>query len=224
MKKEQPIFISFYTNNGIYPEKKKILEKSLYKFKLQYELVEVKISFESWLEAVFYKATFIFDQLLKHRKSVVFLDIDNEIWKYPYLLFEDHDFAIYNWYADKNHHLEKKIDFDQNSKKLLCSGGVQKYGYTAPAIHLLLHWINLLKKRNSFNFHGDDQYLDLAFNNGNYDLKTLWLPKTYMRMDKHSKFWSDISNNDVVINNDYTPKDHGDNRKNSLTKKGFKKE
>ena len=79
MKKEQPIFISFYTNNGIYPEKKKILEKSLYKFKLQYELVEVKIFFESWLEAVFYKATFIFDQLLKHRKSVVFLNIDNEI-------------------------------------------------------------------------------------------------------------------------------------------------
>ena len=79
MKKEQPIFISFYTYNCIYPEKKKILEKSLYKFKLQYELVEVKISFESWLKAVFYKATFIFDQLLKHRKSVVFLNIDNEI-------------------------------------------------------------------------------------------------------------------------------------------------
>ena len=53
MKKEQPIFISFYTNNGIYPEKKKILEKSLNKFKLQYEIVEVTIYFESWLEAVF---------------------------------------------------------------------------------------------------------------------------------------------------------------------------
>ena len=222
MRTEQPIFISFYTNNGSYPKKKRILERSLQKFELQYELVEVKIAFKSWIEAVSYKSTFIFNSLLKYRKSVVWLDIDNEIWKYPSLLFNDNDFAIYNWYADRNHHLEKKIDFDPKSKKLLCSGGVQKYGYTAPAIHLLIHWMNLLKKKDQIRFNGDDQYLDMAFNNGNYNLKTLWLPKTYIRMDKHSKFWSEIPADQVVINNDFTPNEHGDNRKKSiLPKRGF---
>ena len=219
---DDPIFISFYTNNGKYPEKKKILERSLKRFDLEHELVEVKLVFESWIDAVFYKSNFIFDSLLKHRKSVVWLDIDNEIWKYPSLFFKEHDFAIYNWYADRNHHLKDKINYDPNSKKLLCSGGVQKFGYTAPSIHLLLHWIKLLKNKNHLNLNGDDQYLDLAFNNGKYDLNTLWLPKNYIRMDKHSKFWSDIPKEEVVINNDYTPFDHGDDReKSKIRKKGF---
>ncbi len=133
MNKDQPIFISFYTNNGKYPKKAKVLEKSLKDFNLRYELVPLNKNFNSWLDAVRYKATFIFDSLLKYRSSVVWLDIDNEIWQFPSLLFQDNDFAIYNWYADKDHHLDGKIDFNPNAKKLLCSGGVQKYGYTAPS-------------------------------------------------------------------------------------------
>ena len=39
MNKDQPIFISFYTNNGKYPKKAKVLEKSLKDFNLRYELV-----------------------------------------------------------------------------------------------------------------------------------------------------------------------------------------
>ena len=35
-----------------------------------------------------------------------------------------------------------------------------------------------------------------------------------MRLDKHSKFWSDISNVKVVLNNDNKHNDHRDNRKN----------
>ena len=102
----------------------------------------------------------------------------------------------------------------------MCSGGVQKYGYTAPSIHLLLHWINLLKTKKDLRYKGDDQYLDLAFNSGNYDLKTLWLPKTYMRMDKHSIYWTKIPKSEVIINNDYSPSNHGDGRSKSLNK-GF---
>ena len=177
MKPEQPIFISFYTNHGKYPKKAKALEKSLKRFDLKYDLVLLNKNFNSWIDVVFYKATFIFDSLLKFRSSVVWLDIDNEIWQFPSLLFRDNDFAIYNWFADQDHHLDGQIDFNPNAKKLLCSGGVQKYGYTAPAIHLLLHWINLLKTKKDIRYKGDDQYLDLAFNSGNYDLKTLWLPK-----------------------------------------------
>ena len=109
MNKDQPIFISFYTNNGKYPKKAKVLEKSLKDFNLRYELVPLNKNFNSWLDTVRYKATFIFDSLLKYRSSVVWLDIDNEIWQFPSLLFKDNDFAIYNWYADKDHHLDGKI-------------------------------------------------------------------------------------------------------------------
>ena len=78
----------------------------------------------------------------------------------------------------------------------------------------------MLKTKKDIQFNGDDQYLDLAFNSGNYDLNTLWLPKTYMRMDKHSKYWIKIPKSEVIINNDYSPSDHGDDRDRN-SKKGF---
>ena len=65
---------------------------------------------------------------------------------YPHLLFKEHDFAIYNWIADNDHHLFGKIPYDKEAKSLICSGGVQKYGYTAPSIHLLLSWIEILRE------------------------------------------------------------------------------
>ena len=42
-----------------------------------------------------------------------------------------------------------------------------------------------------------------VFNKGKFDLNTLWLPKTYNRMDKHSIYWSKISKHSIVINHDY---------------------
>ena len=71
MKNDQPIFISFYTNNGKYPKKAKVLEESLKLFNLRYYLVPLNKNFNSWIDVVFYKATFIFDSLLKFRSSVV---------------------------------------------------------------------------------------------------------------------------------------------------------
>ena len=50
MNKDQPIFISFYTNNGKYPKKAKVLEKSLKDFNLRYELVPLNKNFNSWLD------------------------------------------------------------------------------------------------------------------------------------------------------------------------------
>ena len=134
--------------------------------------------------------------------NVVWLDIDTEVWQYPYLLFEDHDFAIYNWIADNDHHLFGKIPYDPNTKSLICSGGVQKYSYTAPSIHLLLSWIEILRETKN-KTREDDPFLDVVFNKGKFNLNTLWLPKTYNRMDKHSIFWSKINKDLIVINHDY---------------------
>ena len=95
------------------------------------------------------------------------MDIDTEILKFPELLFGEHDFAIYNWIADKDHHLSGKIPFDPTTKALICSGGVQKYSYTAPSIHLLINWINNLNETNNKK-KGDDPCLDISFNKGNF--------------------------------------------------------
>ena len=201
------IFISFFTPNGKYPEFAKKLERSLLRLNLDHDIREIA-PFPSWVNGTHYKPKFTLDLLLKYRKNLVFLDIDTEIWKMPVLLFGDHDFAIYNWYADKNHHLEGKIPYDINSKHLLCSSGVMKFAYTAPAINLLINWIRLLPQ---YPTKIDDQLLDLAFNESNLELNTLWLPKIYNRMDKHSTFWSEIPEEDVVINHDFVSGSHRNN-------------
>ena len=212
------VFISFYTSEGKYPELAKKLTRSLNKFDLQSHIVNINRNFKTWEQGTHYKSNFILQSLLKFRKPVVWMDIDTEIWKFPELLFADHDFAIYNWIADKGHHLTGKIPYDPKSKVLMCSGGVQKYSYTAPSIHLLINWINNLNEPN-YKKKGDDPCLDITFNKGNFDLKVLWLPKTYNRMDKHSIFWSKITKDSVVINHDYVA---GKHRNNSLNiNKGF---
>ena len=137
------VFISFYTNEGKYPELAIKLKKSINKFNLQSHILKINSNFASWEKGTHFKSKFILQSLLKFRKPVVWMDIDTEILKFPELLFAEHDFAIYNWIADKDHHLSGKIPYDPKTKALLCSGGVQKYSYTAPSIHLLINWINI---------------------------------------------------------------------------------
>ena len=134
------IFISFYTTDGKYPKLSVKLKKSLEKFNLKYHIVALEKCFNTWEEGTYFKPNFILQSLLKFRKPVVWLDIDTEVWQFPELLFGDHDFAIYNWIADRDHHLFGKIPYDPKTNSLICSGGVQKYSYTAPSIHLLINW------------------------------------------------------------------------------------
>ncbi len=212
------VFISFFTPNGRYPELALKLKKSLDKFNLKSHIVKLSSSFRTWEEGTNYKASFIFQSLLKFRTNVVWLDIDTEVWQYPHLLFKDHDFAIYNWIADDDHHLFGKIPYDPQAKSLMCSGGVQKYSYTAPSIHLLLSWIEILRETKNKKKE-DDPLLDIVFNEGKFDLNTLWLPKTYNRMDKHSIFWSKVNKDSIVINHDY--KGGGHRNTNISDMKGF---
>lgn len=199
------VFISFFTDEGNYPALAVKLIESLNRFGLTHDVRKIQ-PFSSWQEGVAYKPSFILDRLITHRKSIVWLDIDTEIWRYPELLFGDHDFAIYNWLADHHHHLDGKVEYNPNAESLLCAGGVQKYGYSAPAIDLVIRWLsltnNLVEKKNN------DPVLDQAFNNFSPPVKSLWLPKTYNRMDKHTHHWSSIASDSVVINHDYTAGAH----------------
>lgn len=199
------MFISFFTPNGQYPFLAAKLIKSLNKFDLPHDIVEMP-PMESWTKACSFKSTFILDKLLTYRRPVIWLDIDTEVWRFPTLLFGDEDFGIYNWHADNNHHLDGTFDYNPQAKTLCCSGGVQKWGYTAPAIELLLRWICAIQEHG--DDAGDDPMLDRAFNESCPPVKPLWLPKVYNRMDKHTQHWSNIAVGDVVINHDFTNGNH----------------
>lgn len=193
-------FISFYTPQGNYPNLAKKLKYSLDKFELRHNIVQVE-PFQSWVHGTAFKSKFILNHLLNQRCPVVWLDIDTEIRQYPELLFGEHDFAIYNWQADQDHHLSGRIPYDPVSKTATVSGGVQKYGYTAPAIELLVRWISLINSKDISS--GDDPLLDQALNSFRPPVNALWLPKTYNRMEDLSHHWKKIPDQDVVINHDY---------------------
>ena len=105
------VFISFYTAEGKYPELAIKLKRSINKFNLQSHIVKINSNFASWEQGTHFKSRFILQSLLKFRKPVVWMDIDTEILKFPELLFGEHDFAIYNCIADKDHHLSGKIPY-----------------------------------------------------------------------------------------------------------------
>lgn len=120
------VFCSFYTPSGVYPALASKLRKSLDSFGLSYDIIQVDTDFQDWESATCFKPQFILSMLKKHRDTVIWLDIDTEVWKYPSLLFQSHDFAIYNWFADTGHHLDGRINYDPDSRMLLCSGGCKK--------------------------------------------------------------------------------------------------
>jgi hypothetical protein len=196
----RPVFISFHTPNGNYPGLAVQLRRSLERFELAHDIQCVP-SFADWSQGCRFKSSFILQMLLKHRRPVVWMDVDTEVVQHPDLLFGPEDFAIYNWLADSNHHLEEAIARGEHGGSLLCSGGVQKWGYTAPALELLLRWIA------GFATHewqrGDDLVLDAVFSQHRPPVRPLWLPKTYNRMAGLSPHWACLPQHQVVIEHHY---------------------
>jgi hypothetical protein len=203
----RPVFISFHTPNGNYPGLAVQLRRSLERFALEHDIHCVP-SFADWSQGCRFKSSFILQMLFKHRRPVVWMDVDTEVVNYPELLFGPEDFAIYNWFADSNHHLEEAIGRGEYSGSLLCSGGVQKWGYTAPALELLMRWIA------GFATHdwkrGDDLVLDAVFSQHRPPVRPLWLPKTYNRMAGLSPHWACLPQHQVVIEHHYQQGRHRD--------------
>jgi hypothetical protein len=196
------IFVSYYTAEGSYPALAHKLRASLERFGLRADIEERK-PLGNWADGCRFKSQFILGMVLKHRQSVVWMDVDTEVRQYPEMLFGPHDFAIYNWIADDDHHLTGRIPHDPVATTLLCSGGVQKWGYTAPAIELLVRWISKLEAGDWTQ--GDDPWLDAAFNEARPPVNALWLPKAYNCMADHSVHWARVPASTIVIHHDNQP-------------------
>jgi hypothetical protein len=89
-------FVSYYTDNGIYPELIKDLKRSLEKHSLTYHIEKVKDS-GSWVKNCAYKAEFMKKMLSDSNKDdcIIWIDSDAQIVKYPDLfLLGDQEFMI----------------------------------------------------------------------------------------------------------------------------------
>ena len=198
-------FISFYTPNGSYPVLARQLETSLKKFNLDYD-IELFESFDSWLSGVDNKAKFIKNKLLKYKDTVVWLDIDTEIKRFPELLFGNEQLALFNWFAVDRHVLQQQagFPFDPNTEQMLNGGAVSKWSHTPKCIELLDLWVDCLQRPHET----DDQMLDVAWNlfdhkNVNYR----WLPESYNVIE--SMFTDRV---DPVILHHFKDKAHRDSK------------
>jgi len=185
------IFVSRYTEDGAYPEYAHRLRKSLKRFELPHDIRSVPKT-NTWAEFGRVKPTALYGVIITTRRPVCWLDCDCEIVRLPSLLLnEPHDFAVYNWGADP----------ESTSTPLGVpnfSGGVVGFGYTAPALELLVRW-RLACQDTSIS---DDKALSIAYARHMPPTRNLWLPKSYNRMDS---MWPHV---EPVIDHHYTAGGH----------------
>ncbi len=229
---DKPFIVGAMFTEG-YSQKAARLAASCEKFLLPYELhqvptVHASISPRGSGDLSFTKANFVHHMLLRHKKPVLYLDVDCEFVGPPDLLMDlvesDCDFAIYNWLADEYtdrfapiplpidgsppvngrfYRFSGSVD-GYSTTQLICSGLAQFYRNSLAARSLLRRWHGTIV---TYPGSADDQCLDYAYNNMTrlswcgWFLKVRWLPKAYARM----AFWiyaqPIINHADIPYNN-----------------------
>lgn len=92
------IILSRFTSNGSYPALAKKLAESCERHNLKYDIEPQENDDRGWAAVDHRKASHIAKALLKHQQTVVWLDCDCEVIKYPELLFDDaYDFAAHRF-------------------------------------------------------------------------------------------------------------------------------
>ena len=92
------IFVSFYTDDEIYKMLGENLIEHLSELNLKYDIIKLNLhqSFtkEFWNNIVAYKPFFIKEMLEKHKESIVWIDVDTIIKKFPTFLVEMNNNSI----------------------------------------------------------------------------------------------------------------------------------
>lgn len=187
------IICSYFT--PAYRDKADKLKASCERFGYQHRIIELPEA-KSWIDGIHKKCQIILNVLLDVRQTVIWIDADAEILKpIPDETWLDCDWAAYNWHGDPQNTLG--IYFDE--ARVLHSGGVTVWAYSAPAIELLLRWHRALLA----NPEGvDDQVLDAVLNLVSIPLRRKNLPKELNWMVGHFKEPHD----GVVVRHDYVCK------------------
>ena len=203
--------ISFFTEN--YIDKAKRLINSLNNFDLSYKIYKIpNIHFSKSIKGnndiSYSQPSLILDCIDKLNSSVLYVDIDMVFKEKPRKIFyfekNKVDFAIYNWFEDKDNDafqpIEAKINgkiytfykrthsidyFNDSITQLYSSGGVSFHSKSKLSKKILNEW---MKNISLYPKSPDDQTLDFTYNNIKDDLKKIksyWLDKSYCRC----QFW-----------------------------------
>ncbi len=205
------IIISFFTES--YIDKANRLIKSLNDFDLSYKIYKVpNIHFSKSIKGIndisFSQPSLILNCIDNLNSSVLYVDVDMVFKEKPKKIFHFEknkiDFAIYNWFEDKDNDAFQPVKATINGKiytfykrthsidyfndsvtQLYSSGGVSFHSKSKLSKKILNEWkrsISLYPKSP------DDQTLDYTYNNTKENfknIKTYWLDKSYCRC----KFW-----------------------------------
>jgi hypothetical protein len=85
------IVVSFYTDDEIYKPLGLQLIEQLKKYDMEYDIEEIEnkeISKNNWINLVIYKPLFMKKMMEKHKKNIVWIDVDTIINEYPKFLFD----------------------------------------------------------------------------------------------------------------------------------------
>jgi len=180
-------FVSYYTNNGIYPELIKDLEKSLVKHNLSYGLAQ-ELDRGSWVQNCALKAEFILKQLTKANKNdcIIWIDSDAQIVKYPDLfLLGDQEFMIRGEPGGKSktpagrERIHLPNNWPENVAPCWFNSGTIFVRASDTGIKLCERWIELQKQNPT---HWDQWTLQQAW--CDIQPKTEFLPQSYCQIDR----------------------------------------
>jgi len=167
------IYISYYTPGDYEKVFETRLHPTLHRWNLDHD-VEVLKDKGSWNLNTHYKAEFIKKMLLKHKQSIVFLDVDATIEDYPMLLaandiYCNNDIALHylDWYL-----LWKK---EKGCGKREALSGTLYLRYNEKVLKFLDDWIEENNRSSSF----EQKNMATVLEENKYKLKIYKLPPEY---------------------------------------------
>lgn len=187
------IYISYYTKNSPYEKvMNTYLLPSLKKFNLSYDIDTIK-DFGTWQRNTSYKAQFVLQKLLQHKKTVVFIDCDATIEQYPSLFAQippEYDIAVHyqDWWKQwKNDN--RGIRFD------LLSGTIM-FRYNIRVLNIVRQWVERTKTSSAW----EQKILQELTEHDRDLIKIYKLPVEYCTVIMHDKSIPKyIKKDDVVI-------------------------
>ena len=162
-----PLYVTFWTDDGYYVEQAKPHLESLRQFGLEYVTYEMPNTGD-WKRNTFLKPGVCRRALLEHKdRSIVFLDSDEQVMARPVLL----------------HGLSGRADFAGyfSPEPGMLNSGTLWFNRTPAALRLIDDW----ERRQMTALRGDQDALGMAVEDGrNYGLRIEKLPASYCRMNE----------------------------------------
>jgi len=189
---QEIIYISYYTKSTPYQAvMEKYLLPSLKKFNLCHDIETVE-DLGNWQKNTSYKAQFVLQKLLQHKKTVIFIDADATIEQYPSLFTEippEYDIAVHyqDWWKQwRNKDCGKRFD--------LLSGTIM-FRYNEKALSLVRKWVERTKTSTKW-----EQKVLQEITEQDKEIKIYKLPVEYCTVIMHDgSIPKYIKKEDVVI-------------------------